>query len=115
MTRSPLPTPPRSLEAGPERPHDLLLELGILAPAVDAVGSQAGCPSGQRERSVKPSAMPTLVRINPPPHHPARPPTSSTPGQGPSPSVPPHPAQAPLISLVASYSRRGSSGAPDLA
>jgi Amidohydrolase family len=37
-------------------------------------GSLAGCPSGQRERSVKPSAMPTLVRIQhlPPPARTAR-------------------------------------------
>src|SRR5437899_5195447 len=32
---------------------------------------RSGCPSGQRERSVKPSAQPTKVRILhlPPPHH----------------------------------------------
>lgn len=35
-----------------------------------ASGVTAGCPSGQRERSVKPSAQPTLVRTqHPPPPH----------------------------------------------
>src|SRR6266567_9285985 len=34
----------------------------ILQPAVLSGRFTAGCPSGQRERSVKPSAQPTLVR-----------------------------------------------------
>ncbi len=37
-----------------------------------AAAAKAGCPSGQRERSVKPSAQPTMVRI----HHPPPPPST---------------------------------------
>ena len=46
----------------------------ILHCAVRGDGIQAGCPSGQRERSVKPSAQPTLVRTQhlPPPAQMAR-------------------------------------------
>src|SRR6266545_1143218 len=40
----------------------------------------AGCPSGQRERSVKPSAQPTLVRTQ---HPPPQPHSSKTPAQRP--------------------------------
>src|SRR6266567_2954536 len=46
----------------------------ILQPAVLSGRFTAGCPSGQRERSVKPSAQPTLVRTQhlPPPAKTAR-------------------------------------------
>src|SRR3954464_4535538 len=44
------------------------------APLAGNVCTQAGCPSGQRERSVKPSAQPTLVRTQHPPRDSASPP-----------------------------------------
>src|SRR3954449_6293135 len=36
-------------------------------PVAGAIRRRAGCPSGQRERSVKPPAQPTLVRTQHPP------------------------------------------------
>src|SRR5581483_8588620 len=47
------------------------MSTAILTVALITVRRKAGCPSGQRERSVKPSAQPTLVRTQHPPR-PAR-------------------------------------------
>ena len=43
---------------------------------------EAGCPSGQRERSVKPSAQPSMVRIHHLPHQPKPAPDQEKRGQG---------------------------------
>ena len=56
---------PRSWPDAHGRPAELAT-LPPVAPVL-APGRTAGCPSGQRERSVKPSAQPTLVRIHHPP------------------------------------------------
>src|SRR5439155_24330693 len=52
---------------GSRAPSGLVMGYPSLSRAVAA--ATAGCPSGQRERSVKPSAQPTLVRTQhlPPP------------------------------------------------
>src|SRR5215468_4952414 len=54
----------------------------ILQRAVPGGRLTAGCPSGQRERSVKPSAQPTLVRTQHLPHKRKQAPDQHVCGQG---------------------------------
>src|SRR6266540_4629349 len=77
LRRASHPPAPDTASVRPTRLREpRYVRLSLLGRGCDTVarGSLAGCPSGQRERSVKPSAMPTVVRIHypPPPRRPRR-------------------------------------------
>src|SRR6266508_6618742 len=79
LRRASHPPAPDTASVRPTRLREpRYVRLSLLGRGCDTVarGSLAGCPSGQRERSVKPSAMPTVVRIHYPP-----PPARTTPDQ----------------------------------
>src|SRR5271170_4671470 len=54
--------------AGRSASQPLAMSAILLSAAAAVRRYTAGCPSGQRERSVKPSAQPTLVRTQHLPH-----------------------------------------------